>query len=110
MIWTGSHTHAASNATVVINEDNAIIIMVGSRHRANVDAWSVLTLEAWCRHEITTPTGEVHLIDLNPLLPVGDKMTGDASLRALGWCINSDAPLTFLQVNDHAPGTNFFLC
>ena len=65
---------------MVINEDNAIPIMISSRHRADIDTGSILTLVAGSGLKIGATTGEAYFIDLNPLLSLRNKMPGGGYL------------------------------
>ena len=109
MVGTGRHAHAAANAAALVNEDNALFGVVGCRHRADIDAGGILAVEARCGHEVGAATGEVYEVDLNPLLPLRDKMPYGTCLRALWRRSNGYTPLALLQVDDHAPGMNLFL-
>jgi len=109
LVGASRHAHAAANAAALVNEDNALFGVVSCCYRADVNAGSILTVLARNRHKIGAATGEVYFIDLNPLLPLGDEMPLNAGLSALGRRVNGNTPLTLLQVNHHAPGTNFLL-
>ncbi len=107
LVWTGSHAETTANAAALVNEDKAVLSMVGCGHRANINAGGIHAVVAGDGHEIMAASRKFGFIDLNPLLAFGDVMPQSTRLGALGRGINGDAALALFQVDDHAPGASF---
>ena len=71
------------DAAVVVNQDDALFVVIGGFDRADLHAGSVLAVQAGKRKVVRLPVRVgSHLQDLDPLLPWRDEMLGLAGVCA----------------------------
>ena len=106
VVVTGSHAHTAADAAIMVNENDAVIGVISSPDRADINTRGILTLVTWYREEVSAASWEICFKDLNPFLSFGNKMPHDTRLGTLGRYAKPGTAITLFQVDNHTPGTS----
>src|SRR3990172_7726825 len=79
-VRTGGHAHAAADASLVVDEDHAFLVVIGGAHGADFGAGGVLALHAGAGQEEAVAARALYFEHLDPFLTLGHEVLGVASL------------------------------